>query len=86
MDTSTPKLFGVVKSVKLERGFFFVTSHFGDGGTAVDVFIHVSQILPGFPVPKIFDRVMFRLAIDSKTGRRMGIEAEIYPGIPQAGA
>jgi len=88
MDTSTQtqKLFGVVKTLKLERGFFFITSYFGDGGTAVDVFCHVSQIMPGFPVPNVFDRVMFGLAIDSKTGRQMGIECETYPGImPQAG-
>jgi hypothetical protein len=80
LNTSTPKFFGIVKSTRLERGYFFIESYYS--GEATDIFSHVSQILPGNNLPKRFDRVMFHIAVDVKSGRKMAVEVEVYPVIP----
>ena len=77
------KLFGVVKTTRLERGFFFISYNGGD--VSIDVFAHISQIMPGFPPPKANDRVMFRVNTDSRSGRMMAVEVETYPPVTQAG-
>ena len=78
--STNKKYFGVVKSTRLEKGFFFIECHMG--GKAVDYFCHVSQIMPDSPLPKRFDRVLFHIAVDAKSGRAMAVECEVYEAIP----
>lgn len=84
MNNLNPKHFGVVKAIRLEKGFFFILSHYS--GEESSIFAHVSQILPGCVLPKQLDRALFHLAVDSRSGRTQAVEVEIFPPAQKAGA